>query len=52
MNWSGLNVLITGGAGHIGSNLTLELIKKGENIFSPFNYFSDMIISFWILLQK
>ena len=32
MNWSGLNVLITGGAGHIGSNLTLELIKKGANI--------------------
>ncbi|SVB59375.1 uncharacterized protein METZ01_LOCUS212229, partial [marine metagenome] len=32
MNWSGLNVLITGGAGHIGSNLALELIKKGANI--------------------
>ena len=32
MNWSGLNVLITGGAGHIGSNLALELIKKDANI--------------------
>lgn len=32
MNWSGLNVLITGGAGHIGSNLTSELLKKGSNV--------------------
>jgi nucleoside-diphosphate-sugar epimerase len=27
MNWSGRNVLITGGAGHIGSHLTAELVK-------------------------
>ena len=32
MNWSGRNVLITGGAGHIGSHLARELIKKGANI--------------------
>ena len=32
MNWSGRNVLITGGAGHIGSHLTRELIKKGAKI--------------------
>ena len=32
MNWSGLNVLVTGGAGHIGSHLAVELIKKGANI--------------------
>ena len=27
MNWSGRNVLITGGAGHIGSHLAAELVK-------------------------
>ena len=32
MNWSGRNVLITGGAGHIGSHLTRALIKKGANV--------------------
>ena len=32
MNWSGRNVLITGGAGHIGSHLAAELVKKGANI--------------------
>ena len=32
MNWAGRNVLITGGAGHIGSHLAAELVKKGANI--------------------
>ena len=32
MNWSGRNVLVTGGAGHIGSHLTKELIKKGAHV--------------------
>ena len=32
MNWSGRNVLITGGAGHIGSHLTAELVKLGANV--------------------
>ena len=32
MNWSERNVLITGGAGHIGSHLTAELVKKGANV--------------------
>ena len=32
MNWSGRNVLITGGAGHIGSHLAAELVKKGANV--------------------
>ena len=32
MNWSGRNVLITGGAGHIGSHLTATLIEKGANV--------------------
>ena len=26
------NILITGGAGFIGSNLTIHLVKKGYNI--------------------
>ena len=32
MNWSGRNVLITGGAGHIGSHLTASLLEKGANV--------------------
>ena len=32
MNWSGRNVLITGGAGHIGSHLAIELVKKDANV--------------------
>ena len=32
MNWSGRNVLITGGAGHIGSHLVAELVKLGANV--------------------
>ena len=32
MNWSGRNVLITGGAGHIGSHLTATLLEKGANV--------------------
>ena len=32
MNWSGRNVLITGGAGHIGSHLAAELVKKDANV--------------------
>ena len=32
MNWSGRNVLVTGGAGHIGSHLAAELKKKDANV--------------------
>jgi len=32
MDFNGKNVLITGGAGHIGSNLARELVKMGANI--------------------
>lgn len=32
MNWSQKNVLITGGAGHIGSFLTERLVKEGANV--------------------
>jgi len=32
MNWSGRNVLITGGAGHIGSHLTSVLLERGANV--------------------
>lgn len=32
MNWSGCNVLVTGGAGHIGSHLTKRLIDEGAHV--------------------
>lgn len=32
MNWDGRNVLITGGAGHIGSALTRRLVGEGANV--------------------
>lgn len=32
MNWSGLDVLITGGAGQIGSNLAKALLKLGADV--------------------
>jgi len=33
MEWRGLNVLITGGAGHIGSHLAARLFALGANVF-------------------
>ena len=32
MKWSGKNVLVTGGAGHIGSALVHRLVKEGANV--------------------
>ena len=32
MNWSGKNILVTGGAGHIGSALTHRLVNEGANV--------------------
>jgi len=32
MNWSGCNVLVTGGAGHIGSHLTKRLVDEGAHV--------------------
>ena len=33
MEWRGLNVLITGGAGHIGSHLAARLFALGASVF-------------------
>ncbi len=32
MNWTGLNVLVTGGAGQVGSNLTRRLVEMGADV--------------------
>ena len=32
MNWNGMNVLVTGGAGHIGSHLVGRLVHEGANV--------------------
>ena len=32
MTWTGKQVLITGGAGHIGSALTEELVNEGAHV--------------------
>ena len=32
MNWGGQNVLITGGLGFIGSNLVIELLRRGSRV--------------------
>ena len=32
MNWNGLNVLVTGGSGHIGSNLVERLVNEGAKV--------------------
>ncbi|MCH7560822.1 MAG: NAD-dependent epimerase/dehydratase family protein [Thaumarchaeota archaeon] len=33
MDWSGKKILVTGGAGHIGSHLTERLVSEGADVF-------------------
>ena len=43
MNFKEKNVLVTGAAGFIGSNLTLELVKLGANVIGFDNLFNGRI---------
>ena len=38
MNLAGKNVLVTGGAGFIGSELVMQLIKENANVFVLDNF--------------
>ncbi|MFX1279844.1 MAG: SDR family oxidoreductase [Promethearchaeota archaeon] len=46
MNFEGKNVLVTGAAGFIGSNLTLELIKLGANVIGFDNLYNGRFENF------
>src|SRR5690242_10550195 len=43
MEWRGLNVLITGGAGHIGSHLAVRLVAAGANVYVADNLWRGQI---------
>ena len=52
MNWSGRNVLITGGAGHIGSHLTATLLEKGANVRIADNLWRGKKNISWIKVEN
>ena len=46
---SGKYILITGGAGYIGSNLTLELLKNREKVIILDNFVNSKKRELWSL---
>jgi UDP-glucose 4-epimerase len=48
MEWRGRNVLITGGAGQIGSHLTARLTASGANISVADNLWRGRILNLYV----
>lgn len=52
MNFKGKNILVTGAAGFIGSNLTYELLKLGANVIGIDNLFNGRIENLEDILEN
>jgi len=52
MNFKGKNILVTGAAGFIGSNLTYELLKLGANVIGIDNLFNGRIENLEEILEN
>ncbi len=52
MNFKGKNILVTGAAGFIGSNLTYELLKLGANVIGIDNLFNGLIENLEEILEN
>jgi len=52
MNFKGKNILVTGSAGFIGSNLTYELLKLGANVIGIDNLFNGRIENLEEILEN
>jgi len=48
MEWRGLNVLITGGAGHIGSHLAARLVSLGANVYVADNLWRGRVSNLYV----
>ena len=44
-------ILITGGAGYIGSHTTLELLQAGHGVVQPLKYFDNNLGGTFTMLQ-